>query len=477
MGKKTIAVLATLDTKGKEAEYLRTQIGRLGHKALIVDVGVTGTPAARAEVTREEVAEAGGTPLAKILENPDRETAAPLMAEGATNIVVALAGEGRIHGVLGLGGTQGTTLCTRVMRALPYGFPKVMVSTMASGNVGPWVDIRDITMMFSVTDIMGLNPVMCKILANAAGAVCGMASVDVELKTGGTALIAITTVGITTKGAMKAAEVLEEAGYHTIVFHAIGPGGRAMEQMMKEGIIAGVLDYSTIEVSNEMFHALLAGGPERCTTAGRLGIPQVIAPGAIEVLVYNEPETVPAPFNARTLIRHSPKITDVRLNASEMASVGRELARRLSSTRDRAVFMIPTAGFDSYAVNGMGFYDPEADGAFITELTANLPPSIEVVKRDTHIEDPAFAVEAARTLIGLLAAKGVTPARDQAAEKGRVAKSGAPRGKAAPKAKAAAKRAAPKARVAAKRAALKPPAPKSRAGGKRKAAKAKGKAG
>jgi uncharacterized protein (UPF0261 family) len=405
MSRKTIAVLATLDTKGKEAEFLRQQIKKHGQTALIVDVGVIGTPAAKADVTRAEVAAAGGTPLDQLLKNPDREVAAPVMAAGATTIVSRLAAEKKIHGIIGMGGTQGTTLCTQVMRALPYGFPKMMVSTMASGNVAPWVDIRDITMMFSVADIMGLNPVTRKILANAAGAACGMADTDVEMETGDTNLVAVTTVGITTQGAMKAAEVLEAAGMHTIVFHAIGAGGRAMEQMMKEGIIAGVLDYSTIEVSNEMYHALLAGGPDRCTTAGKLGIPQVIAPGAIEVLVYGEPETVPAPYNTRTLIRHSPMITDVRLNAAEMADVGRELARRLSFTKDRAVFMIPTAGYDSYAVKGKGFYDPEADAAFVRELTAHLPSCIEVVKRDTHIEDPAFAVEAAKTLLTLIEAR------------------------------------------------------------------------
>jgi uncharacterized protein (UPF0261 family) len=326
------------------------------------------------------------------------------MADGATKIVVRLAAEGKIHGVVGLGGTQGTTLCTKAMRALPYGLPKVMLSTMASGNVSHWVDIRDITMMFSVTDIMGLNPVMRKMLANAAGAACGMAASSVTLATGGQPLVAVTTVGITTKGAMKAAEVLEAAGYETIIFHAIGPGGRAMEQMMKEGIIGAVLDYSTIEVSNEMFHALLAGGPDRCTTAGKLGLPQVIAPGAIEVLVYNEPETVPAPYNTRTLIRHSPQITDVRLNGTEMTAVGRELARRLQSTHQPAVFMIPTAGFDSYAVKGGGFHDPESDAAFVRELKAGLPACIRVEERATHIDDPAFATEAARTLIQLIEA-------------------------------------------------------------------------
>jgi len=405
MSAKTIVILATLDTKGVEAQYLRQQIEQLGDKALVVDTGVVGTPATRADVTREEVAQAGGIPLAKILENPNREVAAPVMADGATKIVTQLAAEGKIHGIVSMGGTQGTTLSTKVMRALPYGFPKVMVSTMASGNVAPWVDIKDVTMMFSVTDILGLNPVTRKILANAAGAVSGMSNVDVELEQGDKPLVAVTTVGITTQGAMQAVEALEAAGYETIVFHAIGPGGRAMEQMMKEGIVGAVLDYSTIEVSNEMHHALLAGGPERLTTAGKLGLPQVICPGALEVLVFNEPETVPARYQGRTLIRHSPQITDLRLNAEEMAEVGREMAQRLQYTRQDAIFMIPTAGYDSYAVAGMGFHDPQADAAFVAELKANLPKTIRVIERQTHIEDPAFATEAAELLISLIEAR------------------------------------------------------------------------
>jgi uncharacterized protein (UPF0261 family) len=405
MSGKTIVVLATLDTKGVEAQYLREQIEKFGDEALIIDTGVVGTPATRADITREEVAEAGGMSLAEILENPTREIAAPVMADGAAKIVTQLAAEGKVHGILAMGGTQGTTLSTKVMRALPYGFPKVMVSTMASGNVAPWVDIKDVTMMFSVTDILGLNPVSRKILANAAGAVCGMADVDVKLEQGDKPLVAVTTVGITTQGAMQAVKVLEAAGYETIVFHAIGPGGRAMEQMMKEGIVGAVLDYSTIEVSNEMYHALLAGGPERLTTAGKLGLPQVLCPGALEVLVFNEPETVPARYQGRTLIRHSPQITDLRLNKEEMAEVGQEVARRLQFTQGDAIFMIPTAGYDSYAVKGMGFYDLEADAAFVDELKAGLPKSIRVIERDTHIEDPAFATEAAELLISLIKAR------------------------------------------------------------------------
>ncbi|HUW08634.1 MAG TPA: Tm-1-like ATP-binding domain-containing protein [Anaerolineae bacterium] len=406
MSGKTIVVLATLDTKGVEAQYMREQIEKMGESALLMDVGVVGQPAAKPDVTREEVAAAGGTPLATLLKKPDREVAAPVMAAGATALVTRLAGEGRVHGIVAMGGTQGTTLATTVMRALPYGFPKVMVSTMASGNVGPWVDIKDITMMFSVTDILGLNPVMRTILANAAGAAVGMAQASVPMVPGDKPAVGVTTVGITTLGAMKAIEVLEAAGYETIVFHAIGPGGRAMEQLMEEGVIGAVLDYSTIEVSNEMYHALLAGGDKRLTTAGKLGLPQVLAPGAIEVLVFNEPETVPPPFNERTLIRHSPKITDVRLNGEEMAAVGAEVARRLSHTTGEAVFIIPTAGYDSYAVEGCGFCDPDADRCFVQALKAGLPANIRVIERDTHIDDPAFATEAAELLIELMERQG-----------------------------------------------------------------------
>lgn len=405
MNAKSVVVLATLDTKGYEARYLADQIEKFDHRALLVDTGVIGAPSVVADITREQVAFAGGSSLAQLLENPDRAIAAPIMAAGATKLVADLVRRGLAHGIVSLGGTQGTTLSTKVMRTLPYGFPKVMVSTMASGNVGSWVDIKDITMMFSVTDVLGLNPVMRKILANAAGAVCGMVQVDITIEPGNKPLIAITTVGITTRGAMRAMEVLSQAGFETIVFHAIGAGGRAMEQMMKEGIVGAVLDYSTIEVSNEIFNALLAGGPERLTTAGRLGIPQVVCPGAIEVLVFNEPETVPARYRDRELIRHSPQITDVRLNKEEMAVVGAEVGRRLQYTTKNAVFLIPTAGYDSYSVRGGGFYDPQADAAFVSALKAHAPACVQVIERDMNIEDPEFATEAARTLISLMGAR------------------------------------------------------------------------
>jgi len=399
---RTIAVLATLDTKGREADFLRECIKKRGHRALLIDTGVVGEPATQADLSRHKVAAAGGARLEELLDHPTREKAAPIMAAGAARLVARMVADAEIDAVLSLGGTQGTTLSTAVMRSLPIGFPKVMVSTMASGNVSGWVGTKDIVMINSVTDILGLNQVSRRILANAAAAACGMAEVaSINSQTDGY-LVAVTTVGITTAGAMAAIEVLQSAGHETIVFHAVGTGGQAMEEMMREGIIDAVLDFSTIEVSNQMFGGLLAGGPERLTTAGRLGIPQVICPGAVEVLVFNEPRTVPPKFAGRTLVRHSPQITDLRLNKDEMALVGREIGQRLQQTTDEAVFLIPTAGYDAYATVGEPFYDPQADAAFVMNLKQQLPQTVQVIERPTHINDPDFAREAARTLLELI---------------------------------------------------------------------------
>lgn len=396
---KTIAVLGTMDTKGREMQFVRAEIEKHGQRALLIDTGVVGQPNGHADVTREQVAAAGGTPLATLLQSPSREVAAPVMARGATELVSQLVGRGEIHGLLSLGGTQGTTLSTSVMRALPYGFPKVMVSTMASGDVSRFVDIKDITMMFPVTDILGLNPVSRKMLSNAAGAVSGMADSDLALDTAGRPLVGVTTVGITTEGAMKAIEVLEAAGCETIVFHAVGTGGRAMEQLMREGVITAVLDLATIEVANHMYDALLNGGPERLTVAAGLGLPQVLCPGAIAILVYGPPDSIPAPFKGRTYIPHSPLITDVRLTRDEQVAVGREIARRLRENRGPCTFVIPRKGYDSYSAEGQGFWDPEADAAFVEVLRSELPPSVTLVERDADINDPAFATEVATMLV------------------------------------------------------------------------------
>ena len=401
MKTKTIIVLATLDTKGQEAQFVKEEIERRNHRVVVIDTAVVGKAYFQADIFREEVAEEGGRSLSKLLENPERKVAAPIMAKGAKAIVLKLATESNADGIISMGGTQGTTLATEVMRALPVGFPKVMVSTMASGNTAPFVDIKDIAMLFSVADIMGLNPITRKILSNAAGAVCGMAESGIEIEIT-KPLVAITTVGITTQGAIRAKEVLEASGYETIVFHAVGTGGRAMEDLMKQGLIKAVLDIATLEITNEMYDALLAAGPERLTVAGKLGLPQVVVPGAISILVYGAPDTVPAKYKNRKTISHSPKITDIRINKDEQVAVAYEIAKRLKDSKGPTVVMVPTKGYDSYSVKGMGFWEPDTDQAFVDVLKKELPPNIPVIEKDQDINDPKFAEEMARTLVEIM---------------------------------------------------------------------------
>ena len=402
---KTVAVLATLDTKGQESNYVREQIEALGGTALLIDMGVVGAPGVEPDVGREEVAAAGGTPLSELLENPTRQTAAPVMIGGAIRILQDMLGAERIHAVVGLGGTQGTSNCTKVMQALPYGFPKLMVSTVASGDTSAFVDIKDITMMFSVSDILGLNPLTRKILANAAGAAYGMALSEVALETqrGDKPIVGMTNLGVLTDGAIKAIEYFHEAGYEVIVFHAVGSGGRAMEQMMKDGIIGAVFDYALGEISDEVHQGLRAGGAERLTVAGKLGIPQVICPGGTEHIgLITEPDTVPARYVEHKYVFHNPIIFAPRLNADEMVAVAKEVTKRLAHTEGKAVLMLPKLGTSRYAIEGEPLHDPEGDRAFFQELKAGVPPNIEVVERDTHAEDPAFVKEAVERLISLI---------------------------------------------------------------------------
>jgi uncharacterized protein (UPF0261 family) len=406
---KVIAVLATFDTKGEQARYVRDQLETLGSQALLMDVGVTGTPTLAGDVTRAEVALAGGTPLGDLLRNPSREAAQPVMAGGAIRILLDRVKAGTLHGVIGLGGLQGTAVCTEVMRALPYGLPKVMVSTVASGNTAAYVDVMDITMMFSVADIIGLNAFLRQVLANAAGAAHGMAQVGVSLarEQRGKTLIGMSNLGVLTTGALLALELFAARGYEVIVFHAVGSGGRAMERMMRQGIIGAVFDYAMGEITDELFGGVRAGGPERLTVAGELGLPQVLCPGGAEhvgVLV-DPPSSVPEKYKNHRHVFHNPVIFVPRLQAAEMVTVARDIARRLEKTRGNAVLMLPLAGTGSYAKPGGPLHDPVSDAAFFAELKARVPEALAVVERDTHAEDPAFVREAVDRLIALIEGK------------------------------------------------------------------------
>ncbi|HEX7086735.1 MAG TPA: Tm-1-like ATP-binding domain-containing protein [Vicinamibacterales bacterium] len=403
-----IAVLATLDTKGQEAGFLRDRLQALGARPLLVDLGVLGTPAVRADVTRAQVARAGGTPLTALRAAPTREAAQPVMAAGATAILRRRLDAGRLDAVVGLGGLQGTAICTMVMRALPYGLPKIMVSTVASGDTSSYVGISDITMMFSVADILGLNAFMRQVLTSAAGAAWGMARARGRQRAvrrrGGRPLIGISNLGVLTQGTMRAQERFATRGYETIVFHAVGTGGRAMEQMMQQGLIGAVFDYAMGEISDELFHGLRAGGPDRLTVAGRLGLPQVIVPGGAEHvgILVSEPHVLPDRWKTHRHVWHNEVVLAPRLNDRELRQVAREAGRRLQGTTGNAVLMIPTLGTGRYAMPGGPLNDPASDARFFAALKASVPKTIEIVEREAHAEDPAFVDEAVDRLIGLI---------------------------------------------------------------------------
>ncbi len=402
----TIAILATLDTKGREAAFLREQLEELGSQALLIDVGVLGEAAVAADQTRDQVAAAAGTSLRALLDNPSREEAAPTMARGASKIVQDLVKAGELQAVIGLGGLQGTALCCQVMRDLPYGFPKIMLSTVASGDTSAYVDIKDITMMFSVGDILGLNPLMRRALAKAAGAAHGMtlSKVDLPSRHGGKPVIGMSNLGVLTSGAMQAIEYFEAAGYEVIVFHAVGSGGRAMEQMMKEGIIGAVFDYALGEIADEVHGGLRAGGEERLTVAGKLGLPQVICPGGAEHLgiLVDPPNSVPERFAEHRYVFHNPVVFVPRLKAEECKVLAQDIGRRLQHSKEKTVFMIPLGGTGSYAKEGGALHDPDCDRVFFAELEACMPATVDLVKVDSHAEDPAFVRQAVDRLIAMI---------------------------------------------------------------------------
>ncbi|MEM6378346.1 MAG: Tm-1-like ATP-binding domain-containing protein [Bacteroidota bacterium] len=407
--KKTIALLVTLDTKDQEAGFLKSEIEARGDEALLLDIGVVGTPGIKADISRAEVVAAGGGNLEALLsDNPTREKSNPFVVNGCIKLLNQRITENKLHAVLGLGGTQGTSTCCDIMQALPYGFPKIMVSTMASGDTSSFIGIKDITMMFSVSDILKLNPFTRKILANAAAAACGMAEVETKfaMEKADKPVIGMSNLGVLTSGAMEAIKHIEAAGYEVIVFHAVGSGGQAMEQMMKEGIIGAVFDYAMGEIADDVWDVLRAGGPERLTVAGKLGIPQVLCPGGAEHLgILVPPNEVPDKYKEHQYVFHSPVIFVPRLNAEEIEQVAEDICQRLRHTKDKAYFMIPQKGVGRYSIPGGVLEDKVSDAAFFARLKAGLPDNFIVVERDTHAEDPAFVKEAVDLLISLIEEK------------------------------------------------------------------------
>jgi uncharacterized protein (UPF0261 family) len=397
----TIAVLGTLDTKGDEHAFVAEQIRARGHGVLVVDVGTLGPPKLRPDVTREEVCRAAGVDFAALTARRDRGEAVAAMSRGAPVILARLAAEGRVHGVISLGGGGGTAIGTAAMRALPIGFPKVMVSTLASGNTAPYVDVKDVVMFPSIVDVAGLNSISRVLLTRAAGAICGM----VEAQPPATAakpVIVASQFGNTTPCVDQARRILEAAGYEVVVFAAVGTGGRTLESLVEAGLVAGVLDITTTEWADELVGGVLAAGPTRLDAAARCGVPAIVAPGCLDMVNFGPPETVPAKFKGRRFYAHNPQVTLMRTTPDECAQLGRIVAEKLNRSVGPVTVLIPRQAVSMISAPGQPFHDPAADAALFDSLKRHLRAGILVIELDCAINDPAFARACAEALLANL---------------------------------------------------------------------------
>ncbi len=398
MTDRFVLVLATLDTKGAEAAYVASAIHRAAAHPRILDLSVFGAPTVEADIARATVAEAAGASLDTLRALP-RADALAEMARGATRIARRALDDGALAGVVGLGGSQGTVAGTRVMQALPYGLPKLMVSTMASGNTRPYVDTADIVLAFPVVDLSGLNRFCREALDNAARAIAGMARAWSPMPAADRCEVAVTMFGATTPCVTSVAARLRALDIDPVVFHANGVGGRALETWLARGEFAAVLDLTTTELADELAGGHRSAGPDRLEAAGRRGIAQVVAPGAMDMVNFGPRDTVPARYRRRRLHAHNAGTTLMRTTRAENERLGAWMAEKLNRATGPRGVVVPLRGFSDYDVAGGPFYDPEADAAFVRALKRHIDPAIPLVEVDAHINDPRFA-EAAVDLYG-----------------------------------------------------------------------------
>jgi uncharacterized protein (UPF0261 family) len=402
-----VVLVGTLDTKGTEIGYVREKLRAAGVKTLVVDAGVLGPPAFEPDYSRDAVFSAAGANAEAVKAVGDRGKAVSLAAEGVARVVVELHRQGKLTGVLSLGGSAGTTIGTAAMRALPLGVPKLMVSTLASGQVQPYVGTRDVMMLHSVVDISGLNRISRAVLDNAAAAMAGMASSSTRRDSEGSPdrpLVAATMFGVTTPCVEAARKQLEAAGYEVLVFHATGTGGRTMEGLVRDGLLAGVLDVTTTELADELAGGVLSAGPDRLTAAGLHGVPQVISVGALDMVNFGPPESVPERYRGRRFYQHNPTVTLMRTTPGEMELLGAELAHKASAARGPTAVMLPLRGVSAIDAEGKPFWWPEADAALFEAIRGGAGPGVEVNEFDLHINDSAFAAACADRLLAMMAA-------------------------------------------------------------------------
>src|SRR5882724_11976144 len=408
---KTIAMIAALDTKGVEAQFIAQIIRERGHRLLVIDVGVMSDPSSpTADISAQTVAQAGGGDLPGLRQRGDKAGAMDVMTRGAAAIAARLYGEQRFDGIIGLGGTAGTAIGSSAMRALPLGVPKVLVSTVAAGDTRPYVGTKDLTMMYSVVDVAGVNRISARVLANAAGAVVGMVETAVPVVRE-RPIIAASMFGNTTPCVDRARATLEAAGFEVLVFHATGAGGRTMESLIADGYVDAVLDVTTTELADELCGGVFSAGPQRLEAAARAGIPQVIAPGCLDMVNFGALDTVPPQFSARRLFRWNPNVTLMRTSVDENQQLGRILAGKINLSAGPVTVLWPLKGLSQLDSDGREFWWPEADAALLEAFRKELRADISVVALDANINDPEFADRAAQELLAMIkarAASGVT---------------------------------------------------------------------
>ena len=403
-----VVIVGTLDTKGEEIGFARDVIEAQGLDAHVIDVGVMGEPAFEPDTSASEDADAGTT-LDDLREDADRGEAMEAMGEGAAAIATRMHEAGTLKGVLGLGGSGNTSIATAAMRALPVGVPKLMVSTMASGDTEPYVGARDVMMLYSVADVEGLNQLSRRVIANAALAMVGMVANEPDVAVEERPTIGITMFGVTTPCVQVAREYLEERGYETIVFHATGTGGRAMEDLVRQGVIDGVLDVTTTEWADELVGGVLNAGPERLDAAGEEGIPQVVSTGALDMVNFGPRDSVPEEFEGRLFHIHNPQVTLMRTTAEENAELGEIIAGKLNAATGATALALPLGGVSMLDVEGEDFHDPEADRALFDALREGIADDVELIEMETDINDEAFAEAIAETLDSYMREAGVGP--------------------------------------------------------------------
>jgi uncharacterized protein (UPF0261 family) len=401
-------MVGAFDTKGPEYAFLREQILAQGHEILAMNTGVIGEAEAfSVDVGADEVATAGGSSLVALREAGDRGEAMKVMSDGAAVVAKRLYDAGKFDGIVGMGGSGGSSVVTAAMRALPVGVPKVCVSTVASGDTSAYVGAKDVTLIPSIVDVAGVNRISRVIFARAAGAICGMVEVVLPQATDDKPIIVASMFGNTTECVNACVEQLSDKGYEVLVFHATGTGGRTMESLVDEGLVDAVLDITTTEWADEICDGVFSAGPDRLSAAGRAGVPQLIVPGCVDMANFGGMDTVPQRFKDgdRTFYEWNPAVTLMRTNAEENAQLGKIFAEKANQASGPVAFLIPLQGVSILDGDGELFCDRAADQAMFDALKANLDDGIPVHEIDHNINDPEFSAKATELMLDLIAQK------------------------------------------------------------------------